>query len=54
MADVLGPYNFTDDEQWGMGNGIFDVAQRCAVALAPGGTPEALKIGIARALSVGR
>ena len=54
MANVLGPYSFTDDEQWGMGNGIFDVGQRCAVALAPGGTPEALKIGIARALAVGR
>ena len=54
MADVLGPYTLADDEQWGMGNGIFDVAQRCAVALAPGGTPEALKIGIARALAVGR
>ena len=54
MAQVLGPSTFTDDLQWGMDEGIFEVGQRCGICLAPGGTPEALKIGIARALAIGR
>jgi hypothetical protein len=54
MAKVLGPYTFTDDNEWGLAEGIFEVAQRCGICLASGGTPEALKIGISRALSIGR
>lgn len=54
MAQVLGPYTFSDDSQWGMDENFFEVGQRCGICLAPGGTPEALKIGIARALAIGR
>jgi alkylation response protein AidB-like acyl-CoA dehydrogenase len=54
MAEVLGPYTFTDDNEWGLAEGIFEVAQRCGICLASGGTPEALKISISRALGIGR
>jgi len=54
MAKVLGPYTFADDAEWGLDEGIFEVGQRCGICLAPGGTPEALKIGISRALGIGR
>lgn len=54
MAQVLGPCTFTEDLSWGLDEDIFEVAQRCGICLAPGGTPEALKIGIARALAIGR
>ncbi len=54
MAAVLGPHAFTDDEQWMMDEGIFEVGQRCGICLAPGGTPEAMKIIISRALGIGR
>jgi len=54
MASVLGPYAYTDDEEWGLSDGIFEVGQRCGICLAPGGTPEAYKIGISRALRIGR
>jgi alkylation response protein AidB-like acyl-CoA dehydrogenase len=53
-ARVLGPYAFVDDPVWGVEDGFFEVGERAGVCLAPGGTPEALKIGIARALAVGR
>ena len=53
-ARVLGPYAFADDPVWGVEDGFFEVGERAGICLAPGGTPEALKIGIARALSVGR
>ena len=54
MARVLGPYAYTHDEKYALGEGIFEVGQRCGICLAPGGTPEAYKIGISRALSIGR
>ncbi|MFQ5904258.1 MAG: acyl-CoA dehydrogenase family protein [Candidatus Binatia bacterium] len=54
MAAVLGPHAFTDDEQWMMDEGIFEVGQRCGICIAPGGTPEAMKIIISRALGIGR
>ena len=54
MAQVLGPYTFTDDAEWVLDEGIFEVAQRGGVCFAPGGTPEALKIVISRALAIGR
>ena len=54
MAEVLGPYAFTDDTEWGPDEGIFEVAQRSGVCFAPAGTPEALKIIISRALRIGR
>ena len=54
MANVLGPYAFTDDAEWGLDEGIFEVGQRSGICLAPGGTPEALKIVISRALAIGR
>ena len=54
MAAVMGPYALVDDEEWGLENGIFDMAERCGICLAPAGTPEALKIVISRALSIGR
>ena len=54
MAKVLGPYAFTDDTAWGLGEDIFEVSQRSGVCLAPAGTPEASKIIIARALGIGR
>ncbi len=54
VARVLGPYVLTDDAEWGLEEGIFEVAQRGGVILAPGGTPEAQKIVISRALGIGR
>ena len=54
MAAVLGPYALIDDEEWGLEEGIFDMAERCGICLAPAGTPEALKIIISRALNIGR
>jgi hypothetical protein len=54
MAKVLGPQVFADDGPWNIDNGLFEIGQRCAVALAPGGTPESYKINISRALSMGR
>ena len=54
MASVLGPYAFADDAEWGLADGMFEVAQRGGVCFAPGGTPEALKIVISRGLAIGR
>ena len=54
LAAVLGPHTFTNDENWMMDEGIFEVGQRCGISMAPGGTPEAMKILISRALSIGR
>lgn len=54
MAAVLGPYAFADDDKWIMDEGLFEVGQRCGICLAPGGTPEAMKIIISRALGIGR
>lgn len=54
MARVLGPCAFADDPTWGLEDGFFEVGERSGICLAPGGTPEALKIGISRALSIGR
>ncbi len=54
MARVLGPYAHTDDLEWGLADGMFEVGQRCGICLAPGGTPEAYKIGISRSLRIGR
>ena len=54
MAEVLGPYALTDDTEWGLDEDIFEVGQRNGVCFAPGGTPEALKIVISRALRIGR
>ncbi|HJN51375.1 MAG: acyl-CoA dehydrogenase family protein [Pseudomonadales bacterium] len=54
MAEVLGPYSFTDEGEWCLDDGMFEVGQRNSIAKAPGGTPEAMKIQIARALEIGR
>lgn len=54
MAQVLGPYALTNDEDWGLEDSMFEVAQRGGICCAPGGTPEAQKIIIARALAIGR
>jgi len=54
MARVLGPYALTSDETWGLEDDLFEVGERAGVCVAPGGTPEALKIVISRALRIGR
>ena len=54
MAKVLGPVAFVDGTEWMLGDGIFEVAERCGICVAPGGTPEAMKIIMARALAIGR
>ncbi|MFC1989372.1 acyl-CoA dehydrogenase family protein [Chloroflexota bacterium] len=54
MANVLGPYALSDDTEQGLDEGTFEVAQRGGVCFAPGGTPEAMKIVISRALRIGR
>jgi len=54
MARVLGPYAFIDDEELALENDLFEMGQRCGVCVAPGGTPEALKIIMSRALRIGR
>ena len=56
MANVLGPYSFIDEDEaeWLLDDGHFEIGQRCGICLAPGGTPEAMKIIISRALAIGR
>jgi len=51
---VLGPCALTDDPEWMLDDGIFEAGQRSGVCFASAGTPEALKIGMARALGIGR
>ncbi|MFH1032148.1 MAG: acyl-CoA dehydrogenase family protein [Chloroflexota bacterium] len=53
MAEVLGPYALTSDEQRGLEDSIFEVGERSGICLAPAGTPEALRIIISRALRLG-
>jgi len=54
MVEVFGPYSFTDEDEWRLDDGIFEIAQRNGIAMAPGGTPEAMKIIVSRALAIGR
>ena len=54
MAKILGPCAFTDDAEWGLEEGMFEVGQRAGVCFAPAGTPEAQKIIMSRALAIGR
>ncbi len=56
MARVLGPYGLIDEDegQWLLDDGQMEIGQRCGICLAPGGTPEAMKIIMSRALSIGR
>ncbi|MFC2010465.1 acyl-CoA dehydrogenase family protein [Chloroflexota bacterium] len=54
MAEVLGPYTMTGDDEWAPEAGLFEVGQRGAPSLAPTGTPEVLKIVMSRALRIGR
>ncbi len=54
IAQILGPYVFTDDDQWGLDDGLYEVGQRSGVITSPAGTPEALKIVIGRGLAIGR
>jgi len=54
MAEVLGPYALTTDDELGLEEGLFEVGQRNGICAAPGGTPEALKIIISRQLRIGR
>lgn len=54
MASILGPYALTNDATHGLEDRLFEVGERCGVCIAPGGTPEALKIVLSRALRIGR
>ncbi|MFC1977086.1 acyl-CoA dehydrogenase family protein [Chloroflexota bacterium] len=54
MANVLGPYAFTDDAEWGVEEDTYEVIQRSGLCVPPGGTPEAQKIIMSRALRIGR
>jgi len=54
MTAVLGQYSLTDDEELWLDEGILEVGHRGAIAMAPGGTPEAMKIVISRGLAIGR
>jgi len=54
LSRVLGPYALTSDDEWGLEDGLFEVCARSGLCIAPGGTPEALKIVISRALRIGR
>ena len=54
MAAIFGPVALTDDPDWVLDDGIFEVGSRCGICQAPSGTPEALKIIMSRALAIGR
>jgi alkylation response protein AidB-like acyl-CoA dehydrogenase len=54
IAELFGPYALVDDGEWGMEDGFFEIGQRGAIQTAAAGTPEAMKIIISRALSIGR
>jgi hypothetical protein len=54
LTSVLGPQALTNDDARGLEEGLFEVCERSGLCIAPGGTPEALKIVISRALRIGR
>jgi alkylation response protein AidB-like acyl-CoA dehydrogenase len=54
IARVLGPYSMTSDEEWAPDEGLYEVAHRGSLCLAPMGTPEILRVVISRALAIGR
>ncbi len=54
MDAVLGPRSLTDDPRLWLDEAIFEVAHRGAIATAPAGTPEAMRIVISRGLNIGR
>ncbi|MFC2033160.1 acyl-CoA dehydrogenase family protein [Chloroflexota bacterium] len=54
MTEVLGPAALTDDPRWGYEGDVIEVGVRAGICISPGGTPEASKINISRALSIGR
>jgi len=54
MTRVLGPCALTSDDEWSLEDGMFEIGERGAILLAPGGTPEAAKILLSRALRIGR
>ena len=54
LSKVLGPQALTSDTEWAQEDGLFEVCERSGLCIAPGGTPEALKIVISRALRIGR
>ncbi len=54
MAEIFGPHGLPDEGDWCLDEARFDVAQRNGVAMAPGGTPEAMKIIVSRGLAIGR
>jgi len=54
MTEVLGPAALTDDPRWGLEGDVIEVGVRAGICISPGGTPEASKINVARALSIGR
>jgi alkylation response protein AidB-like acyl-CoA dehydrogenase len=54
LTRILGPQALTSDARWGLEQGLFEVCERSGLCIAPGGTPEALKIVISRALRIGR
>ena len=54
MAEVFGPFSLTDDPEWMLDNGIFEVGQSSGMCQALSGTPEAMKIIISRTLAIGR
>jgi alkylation response protein AidB-like acyl-CoA dehydrogenase len=54
LTRILGPQALTSDEDWALEEGLFEVCERDGLCIAPGGTPEALKIIISRALRIGR
>ncbi len=54
MIAVAGPYSLVDGGESCLDEGIFEVGERCGICVAPGGTPEALKIGVSRGLRLGR
>ncbi len=54
LSRILGPQALTNDDQLILEEGLFEVCERSGLCIAPGGTPEALKIVISRALRIGR
>jgi 3-oxocholest-4-en-26-oyl-CoA dehydrogenase alpha subunit len=54
LSRILGPQALTNDDQLILEDGLFEVCERSGLCIAPGGTPEALKIVISRALRIGR
>jgi alkylation response protein AidB-like acyl-CoA dehydrogenase len=54
MVQILGPYSLTTDPKWRPVKGRFEIFQRLSLLVHAGGTPEILKLLMARDIGIGK